>query len=105
MYPNASTKRSDFTFSSAFIAHCGAGGCLFRIDTDPNETRNLLSTAPNASVAKRVQRMMADLQDYNKTAFSPERGPGEADKNVVNAACKVALERYEGFFGPYVDLS
>ena len=104
MYPNASTRRSDFTFSDQFTAHCGEGGCLFRVDTDPNEREDLLLHSPNASVLARAQKMMASLREHNETAFSPERGPGEADKNVVDAACKAAIGQYSGFFGPYVNV-
>lgn len=104
MYPNASTKKDDFSFTDAFTARCGAAGCLFRVDVDPAEHHDLLGhgAAPNASVTARAARMMAALREHNATTFSPERGPGEDDPRVSDAACKAALDRYGGFFGPYV---
>ena len=105
MYPNSSTQKNDFTFTDPFFGHCGAAGCLFRIDTDPTEHHDLLGhgASPNASIVARAAAMMMKLKKQNATTFSPERGPGEADKNTVTASCKAALDKYGGFFGPFLD--
>ena len=103
MYPNSSTQKNDFTFTDPFFGHCGADGCLFRIDTDPAEHHDLLGGSPNASIVARAAAMMMELKKHNATTFSPERGPGEADKNTVSASCKAALDKYGGFFGPFLD--
>ena len=104
MYPNATTQKDDFNFAPKFVGHCGAAGCLFRVDTDPTERTDLLQGAPNASVRAVAKQLMAELRRHNDTAFSPQRGPGEGNgAPVIAAACKAALDRYGGFFGPYLD--
>ena len=106
LYPNRSTANGAFAFNDAFTAFCGETGCLFRLDTDPEERHNLLregAKGANATVLARAQRMMIALRKHNSTTFSPERGVGESDKKVVNAACKAGIDRYGGFFGPFVN--
>lgn len=34
--------------------------------------------------------------------FSPDRGPGEQNGDVY-AACTAAVNRYDGFFGPFIE--
>ena len=105
VYPNASTAHDAFTFTPAFIHKCGAGGCFFRLDTDPSEHNDLLAAGDaNATILAQVAAVMDKLRAANASAFSPERGPGEADPKVIDAACKVALSRYGGFFGPFLNL-
>jgi|EP01043_Picozoa_sp_COSAG02_P019610 hypothetical protein len=47
--------------------------------------------------------MLATLQKLNESTFSPYRGPGEQNKDIA-AACSAAVEKYGGFFGPFVDV-
>jgi len=101
LYPNQSTAKDAFIFSKAFISSCGEAGCLFRIDIDPTEHHDLANT--NTSMVMRAQKMLAALAKHNATVFSPQRGPGESDKNVINLPCEVAVAKYQGFFGPFLD--
>ena len=47
--------------------------------------------------------MLATLRTLNATTFSPYRGPGEQNKDI-GAACTAAVDKYGGFFGPFVDV-
>lgn len=47
--------------------------------------------------------MLATLRKLNTTTFSPYRGPGEQNKDI-GAACTAAVDKYGGFFGPFVDV-
>lgn len=103
MYPNVSTKKSDFEMSDAFTAHCGAQGCLFRLDLDPSEHHDYLKVSPrNSSLSALAARMLDSIRAHNATTFSPERGPGENDPKVVDTPCSVALNQYGGYFGPFL---
>merc|ERR1711964_175254 len=79
-FPNATTPKDAFTFTDAYIADCGATGCLFRIDTDPGEHTDLSSV--NASMAA---EMLETLRGFNSSTFSPDRGPGEDDGHIDEA--------------------
>jgi len=72
--------------------HCG-DGCLFRIDIDPTE---------NSDVAANHSDILAELATMRdaaqQTVFMPDRGPQDPQ------SCVAALERYGGFWGPWVDL-
>ena len=105
-YPNASTAKGDFGLTPAFFANCTTAakiGCLFRVDQDPNEHDDLLAHAPNASVAAMAAGLYKHLQAHNATAFSPERGPGEAFAQTLLVPCKQA-EKNGGFYGPFLEL-
>ena len=78
---------------------CGEKGCLFRLDRDPTEHVDLIGE--NASVAEELLQL---IETHNKTTFSPYRGPGEQNKDVA-AACTAAVDRYGGFFGPFVNVT
>jgi len=86
-YPNASTLA---WAAEASIRNCG-GGCLFNLDVDPTEHQNLAIEQP-----ERVQSMLATIRRHNSTAFSPDRG-----KPDYEGACRAAMERYRGFWGPW----
>ena len=47
--------------------------------------------------------MLATLQKLNESTFSPYRGPGEQNRDI-DAACTAAVDKYGGFFGPFVDV-
>lgn len=91
MFPNASTFNWN---SSKAIYECGSRGCLFRLDTDPSERYNLIDEE-----ADRAARMLTTIQEVNRSTFSPMRGVP-----LMKEACKVSMERYKGFWGPFLDL-
>jgi len=68
-------------------------GCLYNIMDDPNEHVNLAKQQPTL-----FKKMMARVTDIQKNAYSPDRGDDEND------ACKVALKKYGGFWGPWIDV-
>ena len=72
---------------------------MFRLDRDPTEHVDL--SGANASVAEELLQL---IKAHNKTTFSPYRGPGEQNKDVA-AACTAAVDRYGGFFGPFVNIT
>jgi hypothetical protein len=90
-FPNISTPSS----IPSPTLHCHAsGGCLFDLITDPNESADLAATQP-----KVVARMRAQLEAFLPTSFNPHRG------DVDRAACDTAMNKYGGFFGPFVNLT
>ena len=95
-WQNKTTERSEFSFH--WVHDCGASGCLFNLSQDPNEHEDKAAIMP--SLAK---EMLDQLAQLNRTTFSPYRGPGEQNKDV-GAACTAAVDRYGGFFGPFVDV-
>ena len=86
-FPNASTPAA----IPAEVVHCG-GGCLFDLAADPLEANDLAATMP-----QRVASMRARLEALLPTAFNPRRGKEDA------AACDAALQRYGGFWGPFLE--
>ena len=72
------------------IENCG-DGCLFNIKTDPTEHVNLATEMPDV-----LKEMQKKLKKYQETYFNPDRG-----KNSL-AACDVALNKYGGFWGPFI---
>ena len=96
-YPNASTSKDAFSFNT--IEACGSNGCLYRLDTDPSETLNLAST--HSDIA---EEMLRELIKLNTTSnlFSPDRGVGEAVPSIADAACRAALDDWDGFWGPFM---
>ena len=96
-YPNTSTPSNAFNFSRAWTGDCGDSGCLFRLDHDPGEHEDVAVRFP-----QRLADMLSALSALNRSSFSPRRGPGEADRAVVAAACDAAAERHGGFWGPFM---
>lgn len=86
VYPNTTTPSG-----IAAVAHCGEDGCLYDISKDPQERVNIASKMP--SVLKDMQKK---LDKYKKSHFTPDRG------DTSPTACKVALNQYGGFWGPFV---
>ena len=84
-----STKASISVLSPSFLMSSSA--CTwFQVD--------------RAAIVPSVAReMLATLQKLNESTFSPYRGPGEQNKDI-GAACAAAVEKYGGFFGPFVDV-
>lgn len=69
------------------------GACLFNIQEDPTETKNLAATKPEV-----VKRMLSRIGELRKTVFRPQAGD-EADPAATEAA-----EKYGGWVGPWLDL-
>ena len=88
-FPNASTL---LWAAEDSIHDCGKQGCLFRLDTDPNEHVDIA-----AADRGRVKAMMPVLMHFNETTFSPDRGPPNTTE-----ACNIAMRRYGGFWGPWL---
>ena len=72
------------------VEHCD-GGCLYNIKDDPQERTNLASTQP-----AKLKEMQEKLKKYQDTYFNPDRG------GVAKQACDMALNKYGGFWGPFV---
>lgn len=72
---------------------CG-DGCLFRIDTDPTESHDVAQSHPDI-----VAEFLKIRDAAQKTVFKPERGPQDPQ------SCVTAMQRYAGFWGPWVDVS
>jgi arylsulfatase I/J len=91
-YPNKTTNWTD-------IPHpCGdpndkksKGGCLFNIFTDPTEHEDVAAQNPDIVTALRAR-----IQHYQDGVFSPMRGADDG------TACAAALDRWSGFWGPFV---
>lgn len=85
-YPNVSTPAGiDAT------EKCGDGGCLYNIKDDPEEHVNLADSMENV-----LKEMRDKLAMYQATYFNPNRG------GKWNEACEVALDKYGGFWGPFL---
>ena len=87
-FPNTTTKPGDWDTT----ADC-TSGCLFNLTSDPTEHYDIAKANP-ATVAQ----MKARIAEINATAFSPQRGTADP------SGCEVALQRYGGFWGPFVGL-
>lgn len=68
-------------------------GCLYNIMDDPNEHVNLAQQKPAL-----FKEMIARVAQIQKTAFSPDRG------SYSKHACNFALNKYGGFWGPFIDV-
>lgn len=67
-------------------------GCLFNILDDPNEDKQI-KDKPEV-----LASMMERLTELNKGIFKPDRGKPSAK------ACKIAEEKYRGYYGPFVGI-
>ena len=85
VYPNT-TK----TPGISAVEKCGSG-CLYNIKEDPEERRNLASTMPDV-----LKEMQTKLSKYQASLFYPDRG------HVWPGACQVGLDKYGGFWGPFL---
>eukprot|EP00041_Stephanoeca_diplocostata_P019448 m.419703 g.419703 ORF g.419703 m.419703 type:complete len:551 (+) comp21308_c0_seq1:304-1956(+) len=90
-YPNASKWMSQGTVEDCSAD--GKKGCLFNIFEDPTEHNDLASTMP-----EKLDEMLAALAVHQKTAFTPNRG------KISQQACDVAIKKYGGTWGPFVDI-
>jgi arylsulfatase I/J len=92
VFPN-STSDWDPSSEWQFCSRSPANGCLFDIVSDPGEHTSLAAQEPEL-----FQRMLARMAELEKSAFSPDRGTEDP------LACKRFLDRYGGFYGPWVDI-
>ena len=60
---------------------------------DPHETTDLAESQPAL-----LQRLLKRWAEVEATVYDPDRGVPDP------RACEVAIERWGGFFGPYMDL-
>ena len=86
-YPNLTNPAGGFTI----VEHCG-DGCLYDIMKDPEERDNLATKMPDV-----LKSMQEKYDSYMKTYFNPDRG------GVAPEACEAALNKYKGFWGPFLD--
>lgn len=70
--------------------HCKP--CLFQVFQDPTEQTDVAGEHPDI-----VADMMAELNQLQKTVWNPDRGTDDG------LACQVAMDKYGGFFGPFLD--
>lgn len=72
---------------------CGDEGCLYNIKEDPEERVNLASEMPGL-----LNEMREKLEGYQATYFNPDRG------STPPEACQMAMGKYEGFWGPFINV-
>merc|ERR1712066_628184 len=92
VFPNT-TSHWDPSKSFETCGNTTETGCLFNILEDPGEHVNLASLKPAI-----FNRMIERIADIQKGFFDPNRGP------VDPKACEVAMSKYGGFWGPFVDI-
>lgn len=89
---NSTTIGFDF---EAMVEDCGRTpntGCLYDIFADPGEHVNLANDKPDL-----FKELLAEVEALSRSVFSPNRGEPDRD-----AACRAALYRYGGFWGPFL---
>jgi arylsulfatase I/J len=92
VWPNATTTE----FQKQIDRSCGgANGCLYRIDVDPTEHKNVAQEPANAGRLKNMKQL---LQRMNATTFSPDRGQVDFE-----ASCGAAYHKWQGFWGPFLE--
>ena len=85
--PNVSNPSGEISA----VQPCGDAGCLYNIKEDPGEHNNLAKT--NVTLLMEMQQR---LLRYQATYFKPDRG------DVWPGACEFALNKYSGFWGPFL---
>ena len=74
------------------VQDCGTSGCLYDIRRDPYEHKDLAQSQPEV-----LAKMQAKLKEYQASIFSPDRG-----KLDLKMICAAALDKYGGFWGPFL---
>jgi arylsulfatase I/J len=100
MYPNISTATDAFDFQNAFIYDCGDKGCLYHLNSDPEERDDLRTK--NISMEKKAEQLLYIIRRENRTTFSPDRGPGEQYGHITEA-CDAAEKKWGGFWGSFLE--
>ncbi|CAK9013922.1 Arylsulfatase B (ASB) (N-acetylgalactosamine-4-sulfatase) (G4S), partial [Durusdinium trenchii] len=67
--------------------------CMYNIKEDPNEHHDIFHK--NKELGR---KMMARLDELNESYFEPDRGTQHLE------SCDVFLNKYGGFYGPFLDL-
>ena len=70
---------------------CGAGGCLFELQSDPSEHHDVAQEQPAL-----VARLKSAIAAAQETVFSPDRGAQDPQ------SCVQAMTKWGGFWGPWV---
>ena len=95
LHPGTDTPYRCGVPSNGTVPAKGTGGCLFNILDDPTEHNQLDVTTPtNAAI---VKELYAELLRIDATTFTPNRG------RVSPLACTAAVQKYKGFWGPFVE--
>lgn len=91
-FPNRSSTASESTWAAC------AEGCLFELEQDPTEQRNLYRERPDI-VSRMIKRLENERVHFfeNNDSFSSSC-PTSASQHC---ACWMAHHRYGGFLGPY----
>ena len=86
-FPNSTHPKGGISANE----ECGDKGCLYNIIDDPEERINLAAKESDI-----LQTMQQKLAEYQTTYFNPNRG------KLSPLACQAALNKYGGFWGPYL---
>merc|ERR1712048_11881 len=83
------------------------GGCLFDVVNDPSEANDLAQLDEYSDI---LAQMREKLSEVNENIWqSEEHGtyscPDDAALNGMSCGCWMAYNNYNGFVGPYQDLS
>ena len=87
VFPNSTHPKGGISTEKS----CGDHGCLYNIKDDPLEHTDLAKTMPD-----KLKEMRGQLQKYVDSHFNPDRG------NAWPGACDTALNKYGGFWGPFL---
>ena len=88
IYPNSSDTNAVLNG----VENCGDLGCLFNIRDDPTEHINLAEKMPSV-----LEDMRKKLTGYQESQFKPDTG-----EFVMQMACDTAMNKYGGFWGPFL---
>jgi len=97
-YPNASTAQHSIDYK----IDCGDKGCLFNISADEGEHFNLAEQYP-----EKVEELGARMDELKKGIWqNNEQGHDSCPPNTTGlCACWMAWNKYDGFLGPYQEVS
>jgi arylsulfatase I/J len=87
-------KKLNFGDAAEFVGDC-ENGCLFNVEEDPSERRDL-SQFPDFQ--PRLKSMLRELSRMNTTLFEPDRGTTHVQ------ACYSAMLNGGGHFGPFAHI-
>ena len=76
-----------------WASDCGASGCLYNVETDPNETTDLAEQMPDT-----LDRLRSLLDEHRVTIFEPDRGVEDV------RACQHSASVNGGYYGPWLSL-
>merc|ERR1712217_1002618 len=90
-----SPQSPNATYKTPGASKC-APYCLYRLDKDPGEHDDLADDESTKAIAAELGARIVAAQ---KTGFRPKRGSQDP------ASCITAIERYGGFWGPWIGLA